>query len=101
MGVPSDNPQGYQQGSAINFSQGLTGNLLIIHGSGDDNVHMAGTEDLINRLIAQGKTFDFMDYPGRTHAISEGQGTYLNVIMRMARYLEDHVPPGPVPPGPR
>jgi dipeptidyl-peptidase-4 len=101
MGVPSDNPQGYQQGSAINFSQGLTGNLLIIHGSGDDNVHMAGTEDLINRLIAQGKTFDFMDYPGRTHAISEGPGPYLNVIMRMARYLEDHVPPGPVPPGPR
>jgi dipeptidyl-peptidase 4 len=94
MGVPSTNARGYQQGSAINFAQGLTGNLLIIHGSGDDNVHMAGTEVLINRLITLGKTFDFMDYPGRTHSISEGEGTYLNVIMRTVRYLEDHVPAG-------
>ena len=75
MGLPSTNADGYQRGSAINFAQGLAGHLLIIHGSGDDNVHFAGTEVLVNRLIALGKTFDFMDYPGRTHAIGEGEGT--------------------------
>ncbi len=95
MGLPSTNAQGYHDGSAINFSSGLTGNLLIIHGSGDDNVHFAGTEALVDRLVAEGKTFDFMDYPGRTHAISEGEGTRLHNFMLIARYLEDHVPAGP------
>jgi len=94
MGLPSTNAEGYQRGSAINFAQGLSGNLLIIHGSGDDNVHFAGTEVLVNRLIALGKAFDFMDYPGRTHAISEGQGTSAHLYMLIARYLEDHVPAG-------
>ena len=95
MGLPSTNSDGYQRGSAINFAQGLAGNLLIIHGSGDDNVHFAGTEVLVNRLIALGKTFDFMDYPGRTHAISEGEGTSAHIYTQIARYLEEHVPAGP------
>ena len=95
MGLPSTNEKGYHDGSAINYTQGLTGNLLIIHGSGDDNDHFAATEDLVNRLIAQGKTFDFMDYPGRSHAIEEGPGTFLHVMTLTARYLEDHVPAGP------
>ena len=95
MGLPSTNAQGYHDGSAINFSEGLTGNLLIIHGSGDDNVHFAGTEALVNRLIAEGKPFDFMDYPGRTHDISEGEGTTVHNFTLIARYLEDHVPAGP------
>ena len=95
MGLPSTNPQGYHDGSAINFVSGLTGNLLIIHGSGDDNVHFATTELLVDRLIAEGKAFDFMDYPGRTHDISEGPGTSLHNYTLIARYLEDHVPAGP------
>ncbi len=95
MGLPSTNQQGYHDGSAINFTQGLTGSLLIIHGSGDDNVHFAVTEALVNRLIAEGKEFDFMDYPGRTHAIEEGEGSFVHVLELIARYLEDHVPPGP------
>lgn len=94
MGLPLTNAQGYHDGSAINFAQGLAGNLLIIHGSGDDNVHFAGTEVLVNRLIALGKTFDFMDYPGRTHAIDEGEGTTVHLYLLIARYLEDHVPAG-------
>jgi dipeptidyl-peptidase-4 len=95
MGLPSTNGDGYQRGSAINFAQGLTGNLLIIHGSGDDNVHFAATEVLENRLIALGKAFDFMDYPGRTHSISEGEGTSVHIYTLIARYLEEHVPAGP------
>ena len=73
MGVPQENEAGYKLGSAINFAEGLQGKLLVVHGSGDDNVHMQGTERLINRLIELGKPFDMMMYPNRTHSISEGR----------------------------
>ena len=66
MGLPAGNTEGYKQASAINFAEGLSGNLLIVHGSGDDNVHYQGTELLVNRLIELGKPFDFMTYPDRT-----------------------------------
>ena len=95
MGLPQDNAEGYRQGSAINFAEGLEGHLLIVHGSGDDNVHFQGTELLVNRLIELGKSFDFMVYPGRTHAINEGPGTRLHIYKLLARYLEEHLPPGP------
>ncbi|HXE08631.1 MAG TPA: S9 family peptidase [Acidobacteriaceae bacterium] len=95
MGLPKDNAKGYHDGSPINFAQGLQGHLLIVHGSGDDNVHFKGTELLLNRLIALNKPFDFMDYPNRTHAIREGPGTTIHLYSLLARYLEDHVPPGP------
>jgi dipeptidyl-peptidase 4 len=96
MGLPQDNKQGYHDGSPINFAQGLTGHLLVVHGSGDDNVHFQGTELLINKLVELEKPFDFMDYPNRTHSISEGPGTSFHVYSLIARYLEDHVPPGGV-----
>lgn len=97
MGLPKDNPQGYRNGSPINFAQGLKGNLLIVHGSGDDNCHFQVTELLVNRLIALHKPFTFMDYPNRTHALSEGPGTSLHLRMLLARYLEEHVSPGGLP----
>jgi dipeptidyl-peptidase-4 len=50
---------------------------------------------LVNRLIELGKPFDFMTYPGRTHAIAEGQGTAYHLYSLLGRYLEEHVPPGP------
>jgi dipeptidyl-peptidase-4 len=96
MGLPEQNEQGYHDGSPINFAQGLTGHLLVVHGSGDDNVHFQGTEMLINKLVELGKPFDFMDYPNRTHSISERPGTSYHVYSLIARYLETHVPPGGV-----
>ena len=95
MGLPDQNKQGYHDGSPISFANGLQGHLLVIHGSGDDNVHFQGTELLINRLIELGKPFDFMMYPNRTHGITEGRGTSYHVFSLVARYLEDHVPAGP------
>jgi dipeptidyl-peptidase-4 len=97
MGLPQDNVEGYRLGSPINFVDGLKGNLLVIHGSGDDNVHYQGTERLVNRLVELGKPFDLMAYPNRTHAISEGPGTSLHVHTLIARYFLDHLPPGPRP----
>jgi dipeptidyl-peptidase 4 len=95
MGLPATNAEGYETASVINFAQALKGNLLIVHGSGDDNVHYQGTELLVNRLIELGKPFDFMTYPDRTHAISEGPGTSAHVYHLLARYLTSHLPAGP------
>jgi dipeptidyl-peptidase-4 len=93
MGLPQDNADGYKAGSPINFAEGLQGKLLLVHGSGDDNVHYQGTELLVNRLIELGKPFDFMTYPGRTHALVEGPGTAFHLYSLLARYLEENLPP--------
>src|SRR6266566_3296078 len=93
LGLPQDSPKAYEQSSAINFASGLRGDLLLIHGSGDDNVHFQGFELLVNRLISLGKQFDMRMYPGRTHAISEGKGTNLDVFTNILGYFEEHLPP--------
>jgi dipeptidyl-peptidase-4 len=87
MGLPTTNVDGYRIGSPINFAEGLEGRLLIIHGTGDDNVHYQGTERLVNRLVELGKPFDLMVYPNRSHGIFEGPGTTLHVHSLIARYL--------------
>jgi dipeptidyl-peptidase-4 len=94
MGLPDDNAAGYKLGSSIHYASGLEGDLLIIHGTGDDNVHVQGTEILVNRLIELGKPFDVMLYPNRSHSISEGPGTTVHVYRKIARYFVDHLPPG-------
>ncbi len=66
----------------------------MIHGSGDDNVHFQGTELLINKLVELGKPFEMMDYPNRTHGLSEGKGTSFHVYSTLVRYIEEHVTPG-------
>ena len=95
MGVPEHNADGYRRGSAINFADGLKGRLLVVHGSGDDNVHYQGTERLVNRLVELGKPFDLMVYPNRTHAISEGPGTTPHIYQLIARYFVTNLPAGP------
>jgi dipeptidyl-peptidase-4 len=97
MGLPSTNADAYQRASAINFAEGLKGRLLLVHGSGDDNVHFQGSERLVNRMIQLGKSFDFMDYPNRSHCICEGAGTTLHIYSLLTRYLIEHLPAGPRP----
>lgn len=92
MGLPDENRKGYLAGSPIHFAEGLRGRLLIVHGTGDDNVHYQGTERLINRLVELKKPFDMMAYPNRSHSISEGPGTSLHVHRLVARYLLEHMP---------
>ena len=94
MGLPQENVDGYKRGSAINFAEGLKGHLLVVHGSGDDNVHYQGTERLVNRLVALGKPFELMVYPNRTHGIFEGAGTTQHVYSLLNRYLVEHLPAG-------
>ena len=93
MGLPGDNPEGYTQGSAINFAHQLRGHLLLIHGTGDDNCHYQTTEMLINELIRLDKPFTMMAYPNRTHAIREGANTTLHLRRLMTRYLDENLLP--------
>ena len=95
MGLPEGNAEGYDAGSPINFAQSLRGDLLLVHGSGDDNVHYQGTERLVNKLVELGKPFDLLVYPNRSHSISEGPGTTAHVYQSIGRYFVTHLPPGP------
>lgn len=94
MGLLPGDLKYYQQGASVNHVKGLLGNLLIVHGSGDDNVHYQNQEALINALVAAGKQFTMMEYPNRTHGISEGKGTTQHLYALLTRFLETHCPPG-------
>jgi len=94
MGLIPKDLKYYQEGSPVNYAAGLQGNLLIIHGSGDDNVHYQNQEALINALVKAGKQFRMMEYPNRTHGISEGAGTTRHLYQLLTTYLETHCPPG-------
>ena len=87
MSLPEDNPEGYHEGSPITYAHKLKGNLLLVHGSGDDNVHYQNTEVLVNELIKLNKQFSFMVYPNRTHSINEGEGTSLHLHTLLTNYL--------------
>jgi dipeptidyl-peptidase-4 len=89
------NPEGYERSAPLNFADGLRGKLLIITGSGETNTHIQIIEGLVDRLIELGKQFDYMVYPNRDHGLSEGRGTLVHVRMLIARYLLEHLPPGP------
>ncbi len=94
MGLPSTNPDGYREGSPITHAAGLEGDLLLIHGTGDDNVHYQSLEMLVNELVKQGKMFSMMAYPMRTHGISERENTTMHLYRTMLNYWLDHLPAG-------
>lgn len=94
MGLPQENKEDFIKGSPITYAKNLKGNLLYIHGTGDDNVHYSNAEVLVNELIKYGKLFQFMPYPNRTHSISEGQGTFQHLSKLYTAYLKEKCPPG-------
>ena len=92
--LPQDHPDEYKQSSPISFAAQLRGQLLVVHGSGDDNVHYQGTESLINALVAANKPFTMMVYPNRSHGIYEGAGTRRHLFGLLTRFLEEKLPAG-------
>jgi len=94
MRTPAENPEGFEKGSPISFAADLSGNLLIVHGTGDDNVHYQGTEKLINELVKYNKAFTMMAYPNRSHGIYEGEGTTRHLYDLLTRFLLTNMPPG-------
>lgn len=91
MNTPQHNPEGYRKGSPISHVEGLKGNLLLIHGTGDDNVHYQNCEVLVNELIRHGKIFSQVSYPMRSHSINEGKGTSLHLRRTMADYWKKNL----------
>ncbi|HEY0273171.1 MAG TPA: prolyl oligopeptidase family serine peptidase, partial [Chitinophaga sp.] len=94
MGIPQETQADYIAGSAVHNARNLQGNLLYIHGTGDDNVHYTNAERLLNELVKYNKQFQFMAYPNRSHGLSEGEGTYLHLFTLYTNYLREHCAPG-------
>lgn len=94
MGLPQENMDDFIKGSPITYAKNLKGNLLYIHGTGDDNVHYQNAEMLVKELVKYNKQFQYMPYPNATHSISEGEGTSEHLATLYTEYLKKHCPPG-------
>lgn len=94
MGLPQENREDFVNGSPITHAKNLVGNLLYIHGTGDDNVHYQNAEMLVNELIKHNRQFQFMPYPNRSHGIYEGEGTRKHLNTLFTNYLKQNCPPG-------
>ena len=85
---PQENASGYDNNSPINFADQLKGNYLIIHGTGDDNVHYQNTLDMISALQKAGKEFDMHIYPNKNHSIYGGN-TRWHLYRLMTNFIEE------------
>ena len=94
MGLPQENEEDFIAGSPVTHAKNLEGNLLYIHGTGDDNVHYQNAELLVNELVKHNKQFQFMPYPNRSHGMREGEGTFRHLSTLFTNYLKQHCPPG-------
>ncbi|MDO9274628.1 MAG: prolyl oligopeptidase family serine peptidase, partial [Lutibacter sp.] len=91
MQTPQENASGYDENSPLNFADLLKGNFLLVHGSGDDNVHVQNSMRLTNALIEANKPFDQAIYPDRTHGIYEGKNTRLHLYEKMTKFIEENL----------
>ncbi|HNR07322.1 MAG TPA: S9 family peptidase [Saprospiraceae bacterium] len=91
MGLPEDNPDGYREGSPVTHANKLQGKLLLIHGTGDDNVHYQNFEIMVNELIKHNKLFSMMSYPMRDHGINQGINTTLHMRRTMEQFWKKNL----------
>ncbi len=94
MGLPSENIEAFVEGSPITYAKDLQGDLLLVHGTADDNVHYQNCELLIDELIKHNKQFQVMPYPNRTHGVSEGENTTRHLYTLLTNYLMQHIESG-------
>jgi dipeptidyl-peptidase-4 len=94
LGDPRQFPEVYERCSPITFAKHLKGHLLLVHGTGDDNVHFQHSERLFDELVAHDKQFEYLAYPNRTHAIREGRNTRAHLYAALADFLNRRVPAG-------
>jgi dipeptidyl-peptidase 4 len=96
-GDPRRFPEVYRRCSPITFAKDLQAALLLVHGTGDDNVHYQHSERLVDELVRHGKLFECLPYPNRTHALAEGDGTRAHLYAALADFLQRRVASGPRP----
>lgn len=88
LGLPKDNAKGYDDNSPLNFADRLKGNYLLIHGTGDDNVHFQNSAEMVEKLEEAGKQFEFRIYPNKNHSIYDATGnTRLNLYQLMTDFI--------------
>ncbi len=88
LALPQDNAKGYDNNSPLNFADRLQGNYLLIHGTGDDNVHFQNSAEMVERLENAGKQFEFRIYPNKNHSIYDATGnTRLNLYQLMTDFI--------------
>lgn len=91
MQTPQENPSGYDDNSPINYADKLEGNYLLVHGSGDDNVHAQNSMRMINALVEANKQFDLAIYPDRAHGIRKGKNTRLHLYKKMTTFIQENL----------
>jgi dipeptidyl-peptidase 4 len=91
MGLPNDNQYGYREGSPLTHASKLQGKLMIMHGTGDDNVHYQNFEMMVNELIKHNKLFSMMSYPNRDHGIWQGVNTTLHLRRTMENFWKKNL----------
>jgi dipeptidyl-peptidase-4 len=89
--TPQENPGGYDDNSPVNYADKLEGNYLLVHGTGDDNVHVQNSYRMINSLIEANKQFDMHIVPDRAHGIRKGANVRLNLFTKMTNFVEEHL----------
>jgi dipeptidyl-peptidase-4 len=93
MGIPAENPDGYRDNSVINSTRNLHGHLLLVHGTGDDNVHFANSIQYIQKLIDSDTPYDFQVFPRKTHSIA-GPEARTHLFNRMLVHFETYLMDG-------
>lgn len=88
MRTPQENPDGYDNESPFNYPELLKGNYLLVHGSGDDNVHVQNSMRMIEALIQANKQFDWAIYPDKNHGIYGGN-TRLHLFTKMTNFIKE------------
>lgn len=83
---PIDNPLGYENNSPLNLTDGIKGNYLLIHGTGDDNVHWQNSAEMINAMIKSGVQYDSEVYPNRNHGIGDRAASF-HLYRRMTHFI--------------
>jgi dipeptidyl-peptidase-4 len=94
MTTPQENPSGYDENSPINHVEKLKGAYLLVHGTGDDNVHVQNSMRMIEALVQANKQFDWAIYPDRNHGIYGGN-TRLHLYTLMTNFIEEHLEVNP------
>jgi dipeptidyl-peptidase-4 len=89
MQTPQENASGYDDNSPINYADKLEGKYLLVHGSGDDNVHPQNTMRMVNALVEANKQFDLFIYPDRAHGIYQGNNTRLHLYNKMTSFIQE------------
>jgi dipeptidyl-peptidase-4 len=91
MRTPSENPEGYRNSSVMEHVSGLKGSFLLVHGTGDDNVHFQNALAFVAKAVEQDKDIEVMPYPDQNHRIATGKNTQLHLYKKITKFLKNHL----------